>query len=93
MREHTGIDLYKMSSLVTYIGHQGKMLDYYAIRLDNKPGAEGSLWSSKVNLWAPVTYYVPVPDKISEGDLLKVYVWNTSPNPIFVDDLRVDLYE
>lgn len=93
MREHTGIDLYKMSSLVTYIGHQGKMLDYYAIRLDNKPGNEGSLWSGQVNLWAPVTYYVPVPDNIREEDLLKVYVWNTSPNPIFVDDLRVDLYE
>ena len=93
MRQHTGVDLYKMSSLVTYIGQKGKMLTYHNIRLDNKPGSEGNLWSGKPNVWAEVAYFVPVPKEIREDDLLKVYVWNTNANDIFVDDLRVELYE
>lgn len=93
MRQHAGIDLYSMSSLVTYIGQKGKELFYCGVRLDNKPGAEGNLWSGKQNVWTQVVYFVPVPERITAEDLLKVYVWNPTPNEIFIDDLRVDLYE
>lgn len=94
MRQHSGVDLYNMSSLVTYIGQQGAMKTYYAIRLDNKPGnVEGTLWAGKQNVWGEVSYFVPVPKDIREDALLKVYVWNGHANDIFVDDLRVELYE
>lgn len=94
MRRHNAGDIYKMSSLVTYIGQGGEMVSYAAIRLDNKPGnTEGTLWTGKPNVWAEVSYFVQVPKNIKENALLKVYVWNPHPNDIFVDDLRVELYE
>ncbi|HRI59592.1 MAG TPA: hypothetical protein PK228_07705 [Saprospiraceae bacterium] len=93
MRQHSSIDLYKMSTLVTYIGQKGEMVAYHAIRLDNKPGNDGNLWSGTQHVWAQVAYFVPVPKEIREDDLLKVYVWNPTEFDIFVDDLRVELYE
>lgn len=94
MRPDIFLDLYKMSQLVTYIGQGGEMLDYCAVRLENKPGnREGTLWTGRSNMWGQVSYFMPVPKNIREDALLKVYVWNPQAHDIFVDDLRVELYE
>jgi hypothetical protein len=94
MRKHDSGNIYKMSSLVTYFGHEGKELAYYGIRLENKPGnTEGSIWAGKPGVWAEVAYYVPVPKNIRESDLLKVYVWNPNETMIYIDNLSVELYK
>jgi hypothetical protein len=90
---HEGINFYEMGTLVTYIGQKGEKLDYTSIRLGNKPSVDGSIWYSRPNVWSQVTYFVPIPKKILNEDLIKVYVWNPIPKDLFVDDLRVDLYK
>lgn len=93
LQKHEGIDFYKTSSLVTYLSRKGEKLDYYSIRLGNKPSPKGDLWSSHAGVWNQISYYVPVSKNIQADDRLQVYVWSPQDNDIFVDDLRVELYE
>src|SRR5258706_13247304 len=42
------------------------------------------------NRWTKISFKIKLPQSISEDDVLKVYVWNTNPTKMYVDDLLVE---
>lgn len=41
------------------------------------------------NTWTEVTFSATLPAKISENDILKVYVWNPVKRAFYVDDMEI----
>jgi hypothetical protein len=44
------------------------------------------------NEWSPVFLTVPVNNLKSTRDLMKIYIWNPGKETLFVDDLRIEVY-
>jgi len=47
----------------------------------------------ELNKWNKISFDYLTPEVRSKKDNLKVYIWNKGKEPIFVDDLQVDVYE
>jgi hypothetical protein len=43
------------------------------------------------NTWQKINYSSIV-SRMGENDVMKIYVWNNSESPLFVDDLKIELY-
>jgi hypothetical protein len=46
---------------------------------------------SKEDTWEKMNYSVKLPN-LQTDDIMRVYVWNAKKEPIFLDDLKIDLY-
>lgn len=92
-REHRALEIYRNNSLICSIERNGKSVVYKAIRIDNKINDGTSFWGGKVNEWGEVSFYVKVPDDLQPDDLIKVFVWNNIGQPLFVDDIKAEIYK
>ncbi len=45
---------------------------------------------SKINTWSDFNHKFIIPDSIKEADLIKIYVYNTSKEIIYVDDFEIE---
>ncbi len=89
MREHSGNDFYKNSMFtIAYFDKNGKSLKSANIRLDNKSNrGEPSIWGWEANIWTKAYFFMKIDEQIENAENIKVYVWNTTENPIHLDDL------
>jgi len=60
-----------------------KIYDYFSYPV--------SLLMNNKNKWERMEYSVKLP-RMGPDDLLKVYVWNPSESPFFIDDFKVELF-
>jgi hypothetical protein len=51
-----------------------------------------NLIDEDMNKWVPITASIKIP-QMNPGDVMKVYVWNDSKNPVYIDDLKVELFK
>lgn len=94
LRKYTGNDLGQTSNLTISFEKDGVPFKWINTRLDNKTGNTNyNLWGGAPNVWEQVYFWSKIPADMQSNQVLKVYVWNGSSNQIFLDDLRVELWE
>ncbi|RYD57172.1 MAG: hypothetical protein EOP56_10255 [Sphingobacteriales bacterium] len=45
------------------------------------------------NKWGHIWFYVRIPDETGDGDVLELNVWNIARQPIYVDNLCLEVYK
>ncbi len=94
MRKYDGFSFGSTANIIVSFGRKDKSYKKRVIRIDNKTGNDGySLWGGRGNAWDKVSFFVKTPSDIQLNDVLKVYVWNVTQNPIYLDDLTVEMWE
>jgi hypothetical protein len=62
----------------------GKLKEYKAFFFSDKVVPEQ---------WTLVEYVLPVPQPVSQFEIMKVYIWNPAQNEvIFADDIKIDFF-
>ena len=73
-----------------------------SVKVENKVGewaADGTTQRrvvqdyQQVGTWGYVTFFVPIPKNLEDGDKISMLLWNTGKRPLFMDDLRLELYK
>lgn len=88
-------NLWEPSQLVIEFLIKGHTHKWRSVRLQNKvDNPDHGIWSFQTGKWGNAHFYSQVPDMKSD-DTIKVFIWNGNPNgpDIYVDDLKVELYE
>ncbi|HRI27932.1 MAG TPA: hypothetical protein PK239_08535 [Chitinophagales bacterium] len=86
---------YDMSRLVVEMrSEKPKFKKWRAVRIQSKLGNDNnSLWGGKAKVWEEVSMLVKVPHNAPPGTMVKVYALNNSSFPIYLDDLKVEIWE
>ena len=91
MRQYDGNDIYRMSTIV--VTTDAPVSFWYPLRLDNKTGNDsGNLWGGKSNIWTEAYYWVRIPKNTPKNKMIKFLVWNPTQNPIFIQDIKVEVW-
>jgi hypothetical protein len=66
--------------------------------IENKIGVwkkddERGLRYSNPGQWGVVSFFVKVPEGLSDGDVMKVYIWDLGKSELYVDDVCLELYQ
>lgn len=73
--------------LVVQFDHRGGIYKYRSARLsDERFDAEAGRWSK-------IEFDYLTPEVVSKKDRLKVYLWYEGEEPVYVDDLKVEIFE
>jgi len=72
-------------SLVANFEHNGKSYGYAATDVEKQ--------SIELNKWSTVTFNYLTPVIRSGRDKLKVYYWHRGKKPVYIDDLKVEVWE
>ncbi|MEL7422412.1 MAG: hypothetical protein AAFN81_05445, partial [Bacteroidota bacterium] len=76
-------DRFRQARLVLSVDRAGEGVHYQALRLQrNRP----------LSTWIEVAYQTQLPT-LQAGDHLKMYVWNTSPDPLYLHRLRLEHWQ
>jgi hypothetical protein len=86
--------------LTLHIRNKKNKKYWWGCRIDNKlgltePGTnkrEFTIDHREVNKWGKIWFYVPIPDGLEEGDQIRMDVWNIGWQPIYIDDVCMELY-
>lgn len=83
-----------MSRLVVEMRNDSpKFKKWRAVRIQSKPGNdEFSLWGGKSKVWGEVSMFVKVPHNAPRSTILKAYVLNNSNFPIYLDNLKLEVW-
>ncbi|HNZ79891.1 MAG TPA: hypothetical protein PK028_07910 [Bacteroidales bacterium] len=73
--------------LVTHAIRNGQAYKYTARKIAD------TLFHLKPNQWNYVWHDYMTPEPISAEDGIKSYIWNRNKNPVFVDDIRIEVFE
>lgn len=83
-----------MPSLVVTFERDNKILKHRPVRIDTKlENPKYSLWGGKSGVWGEVYFYVKVPKGLEPTDRLKAFVGNGAGRPVYLDDMRVEVWE
>ena len=84
-----------LASLVMAFTRKGKMTKWSTVSLQNKiDNPDHVIWHFPINKWGRVYFYSQLPSDMVSGDTISIYVENIHSGPdIYIDDLKVDLYE
>lgn len=94
MRKYDGFSFGSNANIIVSFERDGKSYKWRSIRIDNKTGNDGySLWGGRGNAWEKVSFFVKTPKNFKPNDVLKVYAWNVTQNPIYLDDLTVEMWK
>ena len=75
---------YKAAKLVFSLERKGETIKWRGVRFQRyRPRDQ----------WLDLTYHLQLPNTLQVGDLVKVYVWNQSPDTIYIHQLRLRLME
>lgn len=93
MREYEGHNFWKNSMLVIEWNHEdGKNIKHNSIRLDNKSSRNGpTIWGWEAKVWTKAYFFLKLNKNKPPMSRIKVYVWNTTDNAIFIDNAKVEL--
>ncbi len=52
-----------------------------------------SIFYTGINRWTQLYYFTRIPEGLNETDYIKLFVWSKDLKPIYLDDLKVELYK
>ena len=77
-------DAYQIAQLGVSFHHQNEKIYEDGIRFP---------FHLEENEWGVAEFEVPIPIEMEVGDEIRVFVWNPSPDTIFVHELKIDLLQ
>ena len=86
--------IWGQSKIVISMFGKNKEIKYSYVTIPDKiDNPEHSIWSSVTNKWSRVYFYSRIPNNIDTKDTIMVYVEGADGPDIYIDDLKVELYE
>lgn len=83
-----------MPVLVITFERDSHILKYRQVRIDSKlDNPRHSLWGGKGGVWGEVHFFVKVPERLKPDDRLKAFVSNGTGYPVYLDDMKVEVWE
>jgi len=78
----------------------GKSAYWYGLKIDNKigladkhlPPQEYTLDHMETGTWGYVYCFIKIPDDMQKGDQIRLDVWNIGRQPLYMDDICLELY-
>jgi hypothetical protein len=98
------VGLYENHVLVMNVGHEGKSLSWYGVRVENKIGLADSTcihWKDgnykldheEHGRWGNMWFYIKLPvGKMKDGDAIELNLWNPKGLVFYLDDLKMELW-
>lgn len=87
-------NIWEQSMLVIDCSRKGKEHKWTPLRLQTKINNPGhKLWNVSLNQWGKAYFYSQLPVDMKDDDILNVYLLNDSGPDLYVDDLKVELYD
>jgi hypothetical protein len=82
------------SHLVISISRKNEFLLWKSIRINNKIRDEYySVHNGEIDRWKTIDFFIPNENlNIQPGDEISVYGWNTTDIPVFIDDMKVEIW-
>ena len=77
------------ASLVVTFQHKGKNYKYKTKSIENEDVRK----SLKLNQWNKIEILYLTPEVRNKNDKLVVYVWNRGKNPVYFDDMKIEIME
>jgi hypothetical protein len=92
-KEETSFGFYEMSQVIAAFGREGKNLKWKQLRIDNKLGNHYHyLYAGRGGIWQEVHFWTQVPAGLRGDDTFSTYLRNPSPWPIWIDELKVEVW-
>ena len=92
-KENTN-DVWHLSQLVIADTHVDATLKWKGVGLQNKiDNPRHAIRHFAVNKWGRVYFYSQIPEGMAPEDMISVYVFHSAGPAIYVDDLKVELYD
>jgi hypothetical protein len=83
-----------LSPLVIMCSPKNKSIKWRTLGLQNKiNNPKHEIWHFPVNEWGRAYFYSQIPDGMTDDDEIRVYVEHKSGPDIYIDDVKVELYE
>jgi hypothetical protein len=87
-------NMWEQSMLVIDCSRKEKDHKWTAIRLQTKiNNPDHKLWNVSLDKWGKAYFYSQLPADMKADDLLSVYLVNDAGPDLYIDDLKVDLYD
>jgi hypothetical protein len=87
-------NIYEKTKIVVQFKRDDKDLKWRATQIENKIGNPNcDIYGGTLNMWGDVVFYVRVPSDVQATDRLGVCLWSTNPNPLIVDDMKIELWK
>ena len=84
---------WRMSTMVGYFERDGNLHKYNHTWIGNKlKNRWMSLWDGQAGVWDEVVFFVKVPKGSKESDIFKAFIQNSNGYPVYVDNLKVELW-
>ncbi len=82
-----------LSSLYIACTRKGTYTKWRNIGIQNKiDNPTHQIWHYPINKWGKMYFYSQIPDNMTPTDTIKVYVEHKNGPDVYVDDLKVELY-
>ena len=79
----------KSARLVVSLERNKQQLFWDGVAVDSRIIQDGKQATGQ---WCKVVIWKKIPEGVQPSDFLKVYTWNTQIVPIFIDDLKIELW-
>jgi len=93
-------DIYQNHLLVMQVKRATETIAWQGVRVNNKVGLlehpdsyKANLFLFREGIWGQVSYFIPVPKDIKEGDVFHLDVWNIGKKPIHISELCMEFFE
>lgn len=93
---------YRRHIICLSVSRKGKSIMWTGCNIDNKIGllhnecghaGKGlKLDHFEYQRWGTVSYYVKIPSRLREGDIIEFLIWNLFKQEMAVDDIRLEIY-
>jgi hypothetical protein len=86
-------NLYNKTSIVVQIMRGEKVSKWTAMSIENKIQNTWGIHGGQSRQWGYLWFYVKMPSDAKETDNISAYIWNTTTNTLFVDNLQFELHK
>jgi hypothetical protein len=85
-------NLYSKSVIAVQVRRDAENLKWTAMSIENKLNNSWGIYGGQPKTWCYLWFYVKIPSNIKETDNVSASIWNTTTNPLFVDNYQIELH-
>lgn len=89
LKKHKVRQYTKSASMVLSLDRNGQQLIWDGFPIDSRLWKDGKQTYGE---WHRLEFWKQVPENAQPTDILKIYPWNAQPNPIYIDDLLIEVW-
>lgn len=89
LKKHKVRQYTKSANMVLSLNRDEQQLFWEGFPIDSRLWKDGT---QTYGDWHRLEFWKQIPENAKPTDLLKIYPWNAQPNPIYIDDLLIEVW-